>query len=404
MTTTNSDATSTALTTLAAAFDGGSSGEEAIKPVLKENPRLQWFNGLSTTDMNMAVGWHIEAEVNPLLDEVATLLGLKRYVVQHKTTGQNGEAKQLPYWSLNFGQKPASLFVISLGLQSKRQMNKTEDRLGIAYGWEVVRDGQGAVVYKLNSEEPKKQCKLQFRAFVQELYAAGFQEWLQVGIAGYLTDYMLDALNEQFRTLEAYGSHTESEGGTRRNAPFFGFSIPFIPGPVKMVGPQNGEKSAVYPMVAQIPQQIEKSFLTDHMIPRDLLSRLRDGLLDETVMWSVGRSVEINQGTATTEERPEDDVNVVESTVVVEEAPAPASKAAAPSTSARTAAPRQLAAGDDRLVNEEERKWIVNGYCMGTQAYVKTVCQRFGVSTPDQLRLSHYSTLYNEATTAQPAQ
>lgn len=382
--TTNSNVNSTALTTLDAAFDGGT-GEEAIKPVLQEHPRLQWFNGLSTTTMEMAVGWHIQTDVNPQLDEVAASLSLKRYIVQHKTTGQNGEAKQLPYWSLNFGQKPASLFVISLGLQSKRQMNQTDDRLGIAYGWEVVRDSQGEVVYKPNSEEPKKQCKLQFRAFVQELYAAGFQEWLQVGIAGYLTDFMLAALDEQFRTLEAYGSHTESEGGTRRNAPFFGFSIPMVPGPVKMVGPQNGEKSPIYPMVAQIPQQIDRPFLTDHMVPRDLLLLLRKGLLDETVLWSVERSSEINQGKATSEEHPDYEDGVVNGAVVVEE------------TVQQTSAVPQLGSGEDRPVNKEELDWIVKVYCMNNQSIVQQVCRRFGVGEAAQLRRSHYEALQQES-------
>lgn len=393
--TTNSDANSTALTTLDAAFDGGA-GEEAVKPVLQEHPRCQWFNGLSTTTMEMAVGWHIQKEVNPLLDEVAASLSLKHYIVQHKTTTQNGEAKQLPYWSLNFGQKPVSLFVISLGLQSKRQMNKTDDRLGIAYGWEVVRDSQGEVVYKPNSEEPKKQCKLQFRAFVQELYAAGFQEWLQVGIAGYLTDFMLDALNEQFRTLEAYGSHTESESGTRRNAPFFGFSIPLVSGPVKMVGPQNGEKSPIYPMVAQIPQQIDRSFLTDHMVPRDLLTRLRDGLLDETVLWSVDRSIEINQGDAMSEEHSSEEGEVVEGTVVVEESADQTSKSAATAT-ARASGVSQLGSGEDRPVNAEELNWIVKVYCMNNGSIVQQVCGRFGVEQAAQLRKVHYDTLQGES-------
>jgi len=56
-------------------------------------------------------------------------------------------------------------------------------------------------------------------------------------------------------------------------------------------------------------------------------------------------------------------------------------------------------------VNQEERSWIVSGYCMGNSSYVQTVCQRFGVTAPEQLRKSHYDTLYSEATTpAQPVQ
>ncbi len=396
--TTHPHATSTALTTLDTAFDGGS-GDEAIKPVLNDHPRLQWFNGLSTTTMEMAVGWHIEADVNPLLDEVAASLGAKRYIVQHKTPAQNGEAKQLPYWALSWGQKPVSLFVVSLGLQSKRQMNKTEDRVGIAYGWETVRDSQGAVVYKPNSAEPKKQCKLQFRAFVHELVTAGFDEWLQVGIAGYLTDFMLDALNEQFRALEAYASHTEAQNGQRRNAPFFGFSIPMLPGPVKMVGPQNGEKSPIYPMVAQVPQQLQRQYLAEHMIPRQLLERIRDGLLDETVVWSIERSVEINQGKAHPEERQEGEAEVVTGTVVEEVQPGGTQGVVV------TPATPQPGPAVDRLVNQEERSWIVSGYCMGNSSYIQTVCQRFGVTAPEQLRKSHYDTLYSEATTpAQPVQ
>ncbi len=384
--------TSTALTTLSAAFVGGM-GEEAVKPVLHDHPRLQWFNGLSTTTMEMAVGWHIEADVNPQLDEVAASLGLKHYVVQHKTTAQNGEAKQLPYWALNFGQRPVSLIVISLGLQSKRQMNKTEDRVGIAYGWETVRDSQGAIVYKPGTAEPKKQCKLQFRAFVHELVEAGFDEWLQVGITGYLTDCMLEALNDHFRTLEAYSALTEQEAGERRRAPFFGFSLPLVPGPVKMVGPQNGEKSPIYPMVARIPQQIERSFLAEHLVPSALLARIRDGLLDETLLWSMERSIEINQGKA----QPEDGEvveGVVSASVVVEEAPASLASTISP----------QPGPGTDGVASSEEVKWITSGYCMGNQTYINAVCQRFGVSGPEQLRKEHYRTLYSEVTNPQPAQ
>jgi hypothetical protein len=390
MTTTND--TSTALTSLSAAF-GDTTGQEAIKPILKEHPTLQWLNGLSTTTMEMAVGWHIEADVNPQLDEAAARLGLKRYIVQHKTAEQNGETKQRPYWALSFGQRAVSLFVVSYGMQSKYQMGRTEDRLGIAYGWEVVRDAQGQIEYKKDSDEPKKQCKLQFRAFVHELYGAGFLEWLPVAISGYLTDCMLDALNEQFRTLDAYGSHTEAESGTRRDAPFFGFSLPLVPGPVKMVGPQNGEKSPIYPMVAQVPQQVDKPFLTDHMVPRDLLKLIQTELLDETVQWSIERSREINLGKASSEDHQDVQPEVVTGTVIVEET----------GGRGRPGAP-QLVSGGDRPVNQEELKWITNGYCMGTQAYVQTVCQRFGVAAPEQLRLSHYTTLYNEATTPQPAQ
>lgn len=380
--TTYVSAASTALVTLDTAFDGGI-GEAAIKPVLKENPRLQWFNGLSTTTMEVAVGWHIEAEVNPLLDEVAARLGVKRYIVQHKTPGKNGEAKHVPFWALSFGQRPVSLFVLSLGLQSKWQMNKTDERLGLAYGWEVVRTAQGVVEFKPNSTEPKRQCKLQFRVFVQELYEAGFHEWLQVGLAGYITDDMLGALNEQFRTLAAYAAQTEAKG-SRRNAPFYGFALPLVAGPMKYVGPEKGEKSSIYPMQAQIPQPVSAQFLMDHMISKDLLTRIREGLMDETLVWSIERSVTINHG----EEQGEDAL-VVDGGVI---------EAA---TSSR-GVPHPGSTGEgERLVNPGEKSWIVSGYCMGKAPFIRMVCDRFGVTAPEQLQKSHYDTLYGEATMPQ---
>jgi hypothetical protein len=383
--------TDTALTTLSGAFDGPEQEQEAVKPVLSEHPRLQWFNGLPTTTMEMAVGWHIEADVNPTLEKAAQAAGLKRYVVQHKSTDQNGEAKQLPYWALNYGQKPCSIFVVSLGLQSKHQMNQQTERLGIAYGWETVRDADGNIVYKLNSEEPKKKCILQFRAFIQELYVAGFKEWLAGVVSGYISDHLLDAFNEQFRTLDAYASATEKDG-PRRNAPFYGFSLPMLPASApKMVGPQDGDKAPIYPMLSQIPTQIDGTFLTDHIISRDLLQRIRETLIDDTVLWSIDRSDEINNGKATEV-----------STVVVTEETAVVAEGVVVEESTALVVPHLQVASEDRAVNETELQWIVKAYCMNNNVLVGQVCHRFEVAEAAQLRKAHYDTL--QAESAQYAQ
>ena len=209
---------STSLTPFDTDFGANEAGELIVRPTQK--PGLQWMTGkLTTTTFETPVGWHIQAEVDPDLDELLASMQVKRYVVQHPSSS-NGEAKQVPYRALNYGGKPCSLFVITYGVESAREMGKDhQKRFGVAYAWEVVKDKQGQVITKKNSHEPKRQCRVQFRALVHELIDKGYTDWLQVSISGYLTDDILAAFNDQYRVLDAFDSRMRGKG-SQMTAPF----------------------------------------------------------------------------------------------------------------------------------------------------------------------------------------
>src|SRR5207245_607329 len=97
---------------------------------------------------------------------------------------------------------------------------------------------------------------------------------------GYITDDLFKALNEQFRVLDAFAAYKRAQGQERR-APFYGFSIPLAPAPqVKTVGepPNVGQ---IYPMLAQVPTTIDQGYLKEHLIPAEILTHIRQGLLEE---------------------------------------------------------------------------------------------------------------------------
>ena len=364
----------TALTTLDSAFDG-ENDESAIRPVLSEHPRLQWFNGLSTTTRETAVGWHVEAEVNPRCDDAAAAAGLRRYIVQHKTTGTDGQPKQLPYWALNLNDgEPPAFFVVTYGLQSKQQMNRKPERLGIAYGWETVRK-DGNIVYKTgpnNKVEPKKQCRLQFRTFVQLLVEHGFDEWMAGGVNGYLTESFLDACNQQFLVLEEFRKQMK-----RPMPPFYGFSLSLVPGEVKMVGPEKGDKSPIYPIKAKLPQVIDRIYFDQHLISAPLLAKIRDGLLEETMLWSEERSAVINEG-----DQNQEDEFTVDDALTVDGSVAQASV--------------PVARDPNSVVTMDEWRWIVQGFCGSDPTYLQQLCTRFNVTDAKQLLFHQYQELQQE--------
>lgn len=372
-------------------LDFGDEGELVVKPTLYSNPRLQWFNGLTTTSFETAIGFHIEADINPLLDETLGGMGVKRYVVQHKSPDKNGEVKQVPYWALSAGGRTCSLFILSYGIKSKNEMNRdVNDRCGIAYGWEVSRNHEGQIVMKKGSNEPKRQCRLQFRAYIHELVQHGFSEWFQVAFSGIITEDVLAALDVQFRVIDVYNAYARGQG--TKSAPFCGFSLPLAPGAVKMVGPKDGDKSPIYPPVAQVPQQLSSEYLRAHLIPGELMQLIRENhVLEDAAAWSIQRSQEIIGEQSPTEQS---QVATPTATVIVDAPPTP-QPPAIPVVQAPPAAP-QLPEADRRLTPKEV-DWIRKGYCVNNPNFLKDVCNRFTVARAEDLMLSHYNQLKAES-------
>ncbi|GHP00685.1 hypothetical protein KSF_107320 [Reticulibacter mediterranei] len=377
MTTHNSNA----LTTLDESF--GDSIDDVVQPTLEENPWLKWMTGnLSTTDRKVAVGWHVRSGVNPVLDRLLTAMGVEHYVVQHKT----GNERLVPYWNLSWDGHPCSLIVVAYGVKSPWQMKRDlGDRAGIAYGVGTARDDEGNIQYKDGSDQPKQRPQMQLRAFVHELVGTnerpeeGFNEWFKVSVSNYMVDHLYRVLNAQYPVIDAYNAIMMAKQNPNR-AKYWGFSIPTGIGEEGQdVGPDKDHQSTIIPMVPQIPPlrvgtPETIAYLNTRRIPLHIQRRLLDSLLEETVVWSMQRSVEIVEG--------KQDQAM---TVITEE----------PITVTPVQLP-QLPAASDPLITAEQVDWIRKTYCGENANTIKQICQHFGVTDLTQLHVSHYTLLFNQ--------
>ncbi len=144
-----------------------------------------------------------------------------------------------------------------------------------------------------------------------------------------------------------------------------------------MVG-EPPDQGSIYPIVAQVPEVVEKAYLKEHLIPTHLIERIREQVLDEAIVWSIEESIRIDQGRAGQEERQ-----------VALHGP---SKDAASGTHALET---------DPLVQQAQVTWIVRQYCKEDPQTISKVCAYFGVSSPEQLRMSHFRLLVSQVQTPQ---
>ena len=354
--------TASAPTDLDALDFGWTDDDRVVVPITKM-ARLKWLNGAATDEQTMAIGWHIECEINPLIDETLEGMGMQRYVVQHRTADKDGNT-QKAYWRVH----PCSLIVIAEGVLSSFQMRDTDERTGIAYAREIERDDSGAAKrYDDGKGNIKMHKVLKLRAYVHEMVLHGYSEWLPLTLTGNIVECMLEALSKQIEVLKAF------HGLTGRKAPFYGFSNPLVPAATrKMVGPKDGQQSPIYPMLAQVPASIGKEYLLQHATPKDLVARIREELLVDTVVWSIEESVKIAQGSAS-EGNGREALNGA--------SPAP-----------QLAASTRIEASDP-LVKQAHIDWIVNQYCKGNASVLQAICEHFGVEKVEQLHVSHFHQL-----------
>jgi hypothetical protein len=338
--------------------------EQAEKPITEE-ARLWWFNGLPTDTDRSAIGWHIKAGINPVLDETMEGLSIEQYLVQHKRPDRDGKTTPKPYWHL----RTCNPVIVAQRLQSQLEMNRsTDDRQGIAYAWKTVLDDTGKPAINKNGK-PKRQTMLKLRVFVHELYQHGYYDWLPFTLSGFGTDYLLETLGEQYRVLETYSGLRRAQG-KNPVAPFYLFSLTLGPGKAKLVGEQS-DQGTIYPIVAQVPQTIDTTYLKAHVIPTPLIERIRDGFLSETIVWSIEESVRIASGQDQGE---------------------PATLIEGPASMQTSS----LQDENDPLIQQPQRTWILGDYCGNNEQKIHDICGYFGVTSSDQLRMSHFRTLVKQ--------
>ena len=347
--------------------------EAAIRPIL-DDVRLQWLNGLATTSGMMAIGWHIKAGLNPYLDETCEALmaqdmGVRKYLVQHKQPDKNGKNDPKPYWKL----ERCSLIVLAEGALSPLQMNRSFERIGIAWGWGPERDEQGQPKQRTNKKgQPLNTTTLKLRVFVHELFANGFYDWLPLTLTGHITDDMLQALYEQYKVLDAYAAYRRAKG-LNPSAKFYTFSLPLVPtGQVRTVG-EAPNQASIYPMKADLPESIDRAYLAAHLIPEALFREIRDELMDKVMAWSMEETARIINPGANGGEMALD---------------SPASTSQFSAGNGHT-----LQDQDDPPVLEAHVNWIKQHYCQGNQGVMQAICEKFGVSDLSELRRSHYQLL-----------
>jgi hypothetical protein len=145
---------------------------------------------------------------------------------------------------------------------------------------------------------------------------------------------------------------------------------------MKLVG-EPPDQGSIYPIVASVPEVIDKDYLKGHLIPTHLIERIREHALDEAIVWSIEESIRIDQGRAGQEER---------------------QALNGPGEEPLGAAQPQEA---DLLVQQPQITWIVRQYCQEDPQTINKVCQHFGVSRPEDLHMSHFRALVGHLQAAQ---
>ncbi len=243
----------------------------ARRPVTRlADPLLQWSTGLQTQQRNIYAGWLIQTGRVESLDAAMQAAGFQTVTIRH--SGGN----LVTHWAV----ETANLFLIAEGVQSTAEMGSSVERYGIAYAWRTLPDG-------------RPQSVLKCRAFLHELLELGYTEPVLVSVKSTLTRDMLEALMGQYDVLDAIDQLRIQQGQPPLHPPFYACSIPIGPG--KEVSRGGTQKKEIVPIVAHIPNPIDRPYLVSHYI-RKAWVPLIENLLDITIEWSIATSKQLALG------------------------------------------------------------------------------------------------------------
>lgn len=235
------------------------------------DPLLQWSTGLPTRERSIYAGWLAEAGRLDTLDAAMEQAGFSQITIKH------GSGNMVTHWAI----ETANLFVVAEGVQSIGEMKHTDERYGIAFGWRTLEGG-------------RQQSVLRFRAFLHELLEIGFTEPLLVTAKSTLTGDLISALIRQYEVLDAVDVFRAQDRKPPLSPPFYACSIPLGPGPEVARG-SGGQTREIAPIMDKIPTPITKEYARAHWIKREWTA-LVEGLLDQTIGWSVQASRQIASG------------------------------------------------------------------------------------------------------------
>jgi hypothetical protein len=230
------------------------------------DPLLQWASGLQTKERRIYAGWLVEAGKHEQLDTAMEQAGFSQVTIKH------GSGNLVTHWAV----ETANVFVVAEGVQSIGEMKSTWDRYGIAFGWRVAREGG------------RMQSHLRCRVFLRELLAVGYMEPLLLTIKGTVTGDLIGALTRQYDVLDAVDAFRKAAGKPTYNPPFYACSIPLGPGQEVTRGSGAASKE-IAPIVTAIPTPITKEHILAHWPKRAWVEAI-EGLMDDTIAWSITTS------------------------------------------------------------------------------------------------------------------
>jgi hypothetical protein len=262
------------------------------------DPLLQWATGLQTRERRIYAGWLAEAGKIDALDAAMEQAGFAQVTIKH------GSGNMVTHWAV----ETANLFVVAEGVQSIGEMKHTEDRYGIVFGWRTLEGG-------------RQQSVLRFRGFLQELLNVGFYEPLLITAKSTLTGDVINALTRQYEVLDAVDTFRAHDKKPPLQPPFYACSLPLGPGQEVARG-TGGQTKEITPPIANIPNPITKEYIRTHWIKRDWAT-LIEGMLDDTIRWSVTSSKLIGVGEEQSNGAPTDEESVAPPATTVRAAPLP---------------------------------------------------------------------------------
>lgn len=244
----------------------------ARRPVEKVgDPLLQWSTGLQTSERRLYAGWLVEAGKDEMLDNAMAEAGYTPVTIKH------GNGNMVTHWAV----ETANVFVVCTGLQSMSEMQRSNERYGITFGWRVLDTG-------------KRQSQLRARVFLHELFEVGYTEPLLMSVKGTLTGDLIVALMRQYDVLDAVDTFRQGAGKAPLQAPFYAASIPLGPGKDVTRG-SNGQTKEIAPIITTIPDVVTKDYIAQHWTKKAMVPIIEQ-VLDDTIAWSIDASAQIVNG------------------------------------------------------------------------------------------------------------
>jgi hypothetical protein len=150
-----------------------------------------------------------------------------------------------------------------------------------AFGWRTLDDG-------------RRQSQLRARVLLRELLAVGYREPVLLTAKSTLTGDVIAALTGQYAVLDAVDAFRAADKKPPLSPPFYACSIPLGPGQEVARG-SGGQTKQITPPIACMPSPIIKDYVRAHWIRRDWAA-LIEGMLDDTIRWSVVTSQQLGVG------------------------------------------------------------------------------------------------------------